>query len=118
MNPVLSAFLTGMLIFLAAGCSEPGYPLQGQFRNLQKLKPGDPVMMAGIEVGRVERITLDPSGAASTVTLRLKRSVSVKIDSLARISSAASAGKSLVVLNGGSPGAPAAVAGAILKTAE
>ncbi len=118
MKTPLCAFLAGMLIFLAAGCSEPGYPLQGQFKNLQQLKPGDPVMMAGIEVGRVEKIMLDPSGAASTVTLRIKRSVSVKIDSVARIGSAASLGKSFVILSGGSPGAPAAVTGAILKTME
>ena len=33
-----------------------GYRLRARFNNVQELKVGDPVQMAGVEIGRVEKI--------------------------------------------------------------
>jgi phospholipid/cholesterol/gamma-HCH transport system substrate-binding protein len=117
MKTGFSTFLAGMLIFLGVGCSQQGYRLHARFSNLQQLKPGDPVLVAGIEVGRVERIALNP-GAQSTVTMKIKRSVVVKTDSIAKIRSAAPPGQAYVALEGGSLSAAAAVQDATLSTTE
>jgi len=117
MKTGISTFLAGAFIFLGVGCGQQGYHLHARFSNLQQLKPGDPVLMAGIEVGCVERIALSP-GAPSTVTMRLNRSVVVKTDSIAKIRSAAPPGQGYVALEGGSLSAAAAVEDATLSTTE
>ena len=56
-----------------------GYRLRAQFKNVQELKIGDPVKMAGVRVGRVEMISLTDS--VVQVTMNLNRDVEVKTDS-------------------------------------
>ena len=108
-------------LFNTVGCGKgtpPGYHLHGWFRTLQTLKPGDPIMMASVQVGHVESIALDPKGGGTVVRMEIERSVVVKADSTATINSAALPGRTCVVLAGGSPGATAALESAILKTRE
>jgi hypothetical protein len=122
MKALLFALLAALAVFNTVGCGKgtpPGYHLHGWFKTLQTLRPGDPVMRAGVEIGYVESIVLDPSRAETRVTMRILSSVVVKTDSTATIISAApSPGRSCIVLDSGSPGAVAAVEGTILKTIE
>lgn len=114
MKTRLFALVAGALIFTVTGCGQGlgrGYHLNAVFHNVQQLKEGDPVMMAGIEVGRVERIALDPSRPtwqdSITVTMKIKLSVVVRTDCIATIKAATSSGESVIVLEGGSAMAPA-----------
>ena len=43
----------------AADFFKRGYHINARFKNVQEFKKGDPVKMAGVEIGRVEEIELD-----------------------------------------------------------
>lgn len=107
MKTLFLALLSAMLLLNVTGC-EGSYHLNATFHKVQQLKEGDPVLMEGIQVGRVDRITLDPRQGNLIVSLKIKRSVVVKTDAIAVIKATVSAGKNVVVLEGGSDLAPAA----------
>ena len=67
------AFLTTQLpgTSLKFGGAEPGYSVTALFDNIGDLKPGSPVTMAGVRVGRVESIRFDPKLFKAAVVLRL-----------------------------------------------
>jgi phospholipid/cholesterol/gamma-HCH transport system substrate-binding protein len=77
-----------------------GYHLRAQFTNVQELKEGDRVKMAGVEVGRVEKIQLE--GEKALVVMKMKHDVKVKTDSVASIKFAGLMGQNYVSLDFGS----------------
>jgi phospholipid/cholesterol/gamma-HCH transport system substrate-binding protein len=93
-----------------------GYRLYALFANVQELKVGDRVKMAGVEVGRVEKIELE--GEQARVTLKLKRDVEVKTDSVASVKFTGLMGQNFVSLDFGTPDAPLAKDGAVLTSRE
>ena len=62
------AFLTTQLpgTSLKFGGSEGGYTVTAKFDNIGDLKPGSPVTMAGVRVGRVDSIRFDPKDFKAT----------------------------------------------------
>jgi phospholipid/cholesterol/gamma-HCH transport system substrate-binding protein len=93
-----------------------GYHLHALFKNVQELKVGDFVKMAGVQVGRVESISL--SNSFAEVTMNLNRETEVKTDSKASISFTGLMAQSLVAIDFGSPSAPRAEDGATLESVE
>jgi phospholipid/cholesterol/gamma-HCH transport system substrate-binding protein len=68
------AFLTTQLpgtSMKLGGGSDDGYAVTARFDNIGDLKPGSPVTMAGVRIGRVESIGLDPSEFKANVVLRI-----------------------------------------------
>jgi ABC-type transporter Mla subunit MlaD len=113
-------FLALFLSFPMTGCGnrpKPGYQLHARFGNSQKLKIGDPVLMAGIQIGQVESIGPDPHSPGLRITMELNRSVTVKLDSVATIISISSSQKA-IALAGGSSRAERAIHGASLNTPD
>lgn len=70
---------------LAAFGNGETYALQARFDNIGGLKPRAPVRSAGVTVGRVESITLDPQTYMGVVTLQVKQGVQFPRDSSAKI---------------------------------
>ncbi|HZT21823.1 MAG TPA: MlaD family protein [Verrucomicrobiae bacterium] len=95
-----------------------GYRVSALFDSVQELKPGDPVKMAGVEIGRVENIALDLTNEKVRVTMRLDPHAVVKTDSQATIKFTGLMGQNYVAIDFGSPSAPQAVNGAVLATVE
>ena len=93
-----------------------GRHLHARFENVQELKEGDPVKMAGVEVGRVSRIELERDRVK--VTMKIHENAAVKTDSTAMIRFAGLMGQNFVFLDFGSADAPLAADGAILTTKE
>src|SRR5204862_1716389 len=64
-----------------------GYKLNTLFKNVQELKPGAEVKMAGVRVGHVESISLTDSVVRVTMNLdnKLSKDGAVKTDSKATI---------------------------------
>src|SRR4051812_39001483 len=60
-----------------------GYHVHGLFRNVQELKIGDPVKLAGVQIGQVEKIGLTNNQVK--VTMKIDRDAQVKTDSKATI---------------------------------
>jgi len=95
-----------------------GYHVSALFNTAQDLKIGDSVKMAGVEIGRVEKISLDATNSKVDVLMRLHPGTVVKTDSKAVINFTGLMGQNFVSINFGTPAAPAAVEGAILATEE
>lgn len=93
-----------------------GYHVNAQFESAQDLKLGDRVKMAGVEIGRVEKISLTDDKV--NVTMRIKSDASVKTDSRAIIKFTGLMGQNYVAVGFGSAAAPKATEGTILETSE
>lgn len=95
-----------------------GYHVSALFDTAQDLKVGDSVKMAGVEIGRVEKISLDATNDKVDVLMKLHSDAVVKTDSRAVINFTGLMGQNFVLIGFGTPAAPAAVEGAILQTEE
>lgn len=96
---------------------KPGYNIYADFKTVQELKKGDLVKMAGVEVGRVDSITLTNEKVHVTMKIK-KRDADIKTDSKATIKFTGLLGQNFVALDFGTPAAPKAVEGATLSTTE
>jgi phospholipid/cholesterol/gamma-HCH transport system substrate-binding protein len=92
-----------------------GYVLYADFNNVQELKKGDRVKMAGVEVGNIEDIGLDATNNKVRVTMKLRRKVIVRTDS---VKFTGLLGQNFVAVDFGSAGAPSAKEGAVLTSIE
>jgi len=94
-----------------------GYYVAALFDNVQDLKVGDRVKMAGVEIGRVHGIELTNNKVL--VNMKLKEGAQVRTDSIARVQFTGLMGQNYVAISFGSPGAPlAARENTYLATAE
>ena len=80
------------VIFLALRVSNPssfssngGVEIKAQFDNIGGLKARAPVRSAGVHVGRVTSVTLDPQTFLGVVTLEVRKDVTFPKDSSAKI---------------------------------
>ena len=96
------------LVFLALKAANLGsfsggetYALTAKFDNIGGLKVRSPVRSAGVTVGRVTSIALDPKTYQGVVTLDMQRSVSFPADSSARILTSGLLGDQYVGLEAG-----------------
>jgi phospholipid/cholesterol/gamma-HCH transport system substrate-binding protein len=95
-----------------------GYHVSALFNTAQELKVGDSVKMAGVEIGRVEKISLDATNNKVDVLMKLHLDAVVKTDSKAVVNFTGLMGQNFVAIDFGTPAAPAAVEGATLETEE
>ncbi|MGO8839178.1 MAG: MlaD family protein [Limisphaerales bacterium] len=93
-----------------------GYRLNALFDTVQDLKVGNSVKMAGVEVGRVEKIAL--TGNKVKVTMKLHSDAVVKTDSKAVVKFTGLMGQNFVAVDFGSTDAPRATDGMVLTTEE
>jgi len=78
-----------------------GYILQARFDNIGSLKPRAPVRSAGVTVGRVKTIRLDPKTYQGLVTMEIQHGVEFPRDSSAKILTAGLLGDQYVGLEAG-----------------
>jgi len=78
------------------------YLIESRFANAGGLHSGSPVLLAGVTVGRVEGIRMEPSDYSAIVTLRVLSSLRLPTDSMASIKTTGLIGDKFVSL---SPGA-------------
>ena len=102
--------LLGMagLVFLALKAANLGsvgngdaYTVQARFDNIGGLKPRAPVRAAGVTVGRVKSIMLDPKTFQGVVTLDIDRGYNFPKDTSAKILTAGLLGDQYVGLEPG-----------------
>lgn len=78
---------------------ERGYFVTADFPSVGGLRPGSTVEIAGVEVGRVEAITL--ADYQARVTMRIRRGVKLQEDSIASIKTKGLIGEKYVRINPG-----------------
>ena len=93
-----------------------GYHVSAQFESAQDLKPGDRVKMAGVEIGRVESLSLTDSKV--NVTMKIKPDAAIKTDSKAVIKFTGLMGQNFVSISFGSASGQKVTEGTVLETAE
>jgi phospholipid/cholesterol/gamma-HCH transport system substrate-binding protein len=107
-----------MLVEVVGGLDvfRKGKQIHALFNSVQELKAGDPVKMAGVEVGKVEKITL--ADEKVDVTMKVARDAAVRTDSKATIKFTGLLGQNYVSITFGSPKSPIATSGFEITTEE
>jgi phospholipid/cholesterol/gamma-HCH transport system substrate-binding protein len=78
------------------------YLLESRFTNAGGLHPGSSVMVAGVTVGRVEAVRIEPTDFSAIVTMRVLSGLQLPTDSMASIKTTGLIGDKFISL---SPGA-------------
>jgi phospholipid/cholesterol/gamma-HCH transport system substrate-binding protein len=113
------AFVAGVIIFEMIGgldVLKRGYRVRAQFNNIQELKEGDPVKMAGVQIGQVTSISLTNNKVE--VGMKLTKPEMVRTDSKAMVKFVGLLGQNFVSVDFGSPNAPLITENALLETVE
>jgi phospholipid/cholesterol/gamma-HCH transport system substrate-binding protein len=112
------AFVAAIFVFEMVGGRAffGGYRLHARFNNVQELKKGDPVRMAGVDVGRVEDIRLVDDKV--DVTMKVQSDAKIRTGSKASIHFVGLLGQNYVSIDFGPPQAPIAAPGTLLETVE
>ena len=78
------------------------YSLSAGFDSVSGLKPGARIEVAGVEVGKVERIALDPkSGDRALVSMKIKSNVKITDDVIAAVRTSGIIGDKFIMLKPG-----------------
>jgi phospholipid/cholesterol/gamma-HCH transport system substrate-binding protein len=91
--------------------------LHAHFKNVQELKRDDSVKMAGVPIGRIQRINLLTNGLADVV-MKVQKDAEVKLDSTARLEFTGLMAQYFIALDFGTPGSVPAEEGATLEVKE
>jgi phospholipid/cholesterol/gamma-HCH transport system substrate-binding protein len=95
-------FLAMQVSNLSANAASDGYRVSARFTNAGSIKARAPVSMAGVRVGRVEQVRLDPKTYEAVVTMRIDKGVAdIPVDTFANIFTAGLLGEQYVGLQPG-----------------
>jgi phospholipid/cholesterol/gamma-HCH transport system substrate-binding protein len=107
------ALKVGNLLTLS---NEPGYRVTAAFDNIGGLKLRAPVKAAGVVVGRVEQIRLDPQSYQAVVSMRIDRGYEFSRDTIASILTSGLLGEVYIGLSAGGDTQMIGDGGRIAKT--
>jgi phospholipid/cholesterol/gamma-HCH transport system substrate-binding protein len=110
------AFLSLKVGNLTSVSSAPGYHLEASFDNIGGLKMRAPVKAAGVVVGRVERIDLDPQTYQARVSMKIDHGYQFTRDTIASILTSGLLGEVYIGLDVGGDTQMLADGGKITKT--
>lgn len=79
---VLAVQISGLAEFYKV---KPEYTVTARFGNIAGLKPRARIAIAGVDVGKVTDIQLDPETYEAVVTLAIQESVKLPLDTIASI---------------------------------
>jgi phospholipid/cholesterol/gamma-HCH transport system substrate-binding protein len=83
---------------------DDSYTLSARFSSVTGLKPGSSVEMLGIEVGKVDTLSLDQDRQLAMVELRIRNGVQVYDDAIASIKTSGLIGDKYVQIDPGGAG--------------
>jgi phospholipid/cholesterol/gamma-HCH transport system substrate-binding protein len=92
------------------------YPLHARFTTVTGLRAGSIVYIAGIEVGRVEKLTMDQETHKALVALRIRNGVKIYDDAIASIKTEGLIGDMHLSIDPGGAGTLLASGDTILDT--
>ena len=94
--------LTFRVASLDAGTASDSFAVTADFENIGGLKPGAAVTMAGVRIGRVRTIEIDPTTFEARVTMRIENGYdNIPKDSSASIFTAGLLGEQYIGLSPG-----------------
>jgi phospholipid/cholesterol/gamma-HCH transport system substrate-binding protein len=92
------------------------YPLSARFTSVTGLRVGSPVYMFGIEVGRVERLTMDQKDRKAAVEVQIKQGINIYDDAIATIKTEGLIGDKYLGIDPGGAGELLKPGGTITET--
>jgi len=92
----LSVVISGV-----SGFSSDGYRLMAKFENSSGLKRGAVIEIAGVKVGKVESISLEPETQESLVWLEIDQNIEIQDDAVASIRTAGIIGDKFIKISVG-----------------
>lgn len=120
---VFVAMGIGAILFLALKVGNlvsfgtpPGYRLEAKFDNIGGLKLRAPVKAAGIVVGRVESVRLDPATYQAIVTMKIDQGHEFTADTIASILTSGLLGEVYIGLDAGGDPKMLTDGGKVMKT--
>jgi phospholipid/cholesterol/gamma-HCH transport system substrate-binding protein len=116
---VAAALLIGTLLAVSGTFSSGGVPYHTYFKSAGGLTPGAMVRYGGMEAGKVDRVHVDPNDSTRIeVDFRVRPSIPVKTDSVAKISALGALSDNYVEIGTGTKNGQLAPADSELKSAE
>ncbi len=94
------------------------YSLYARFGSVSGLRVGSPVEIQGIEVGKIERLTIDQEKQMARVELKIRKGIRVYDDASASIKTAGLIGDKFVKIEPGGSGDILRPGGTITETAS
>lgn len=94
----------------------PGYQLEARFYNIGGLKLRAPVKAAGVTVGRIDRVRLDPQTYQAVVSMHIDKGFQFSKDTIASINTSGLLGEVYIALDSGGDTQMLADGGMIGKT--
>lgn len=95
------AFLAYLLTVGQVVSGQDRYTVTARFGQVGSLKAGDEVRVAGVRVGQVEKVSLDPKTYFAVTDLALDASIKLPSDSTAKVTSDGLLGGALVSIEPG-----------------
>ncbi len=112
-------FVAAFVLFEMVGGGrffDSGIPIKARFNSAGDLKVGDPVKLAGVDVGRVQAIRIADSKVE--VSMTVEPAAGVRTDSKASIKFSGMMGQNFMAIDFGNPASPVASTGALLESRE
>jgi phospholipid/cholesterol/gamma-HCH transport system substrate-binding protein len=95
---------------------DKSYMLIAKFTTVAGLRIGSPVHILGIDVGRVERITIDQENLKAVVEIKIKKDIKIYDDAIASIKTEGLIGDKYLSIDPGGGGSLLANKGVIIDT--
>lgn len=130
MNKYKIETIVGIFVFLGLLCigymtvklgkvsflQDDSYPLTAKFVSVTGLRDGNPVDIMGIEVGRVEKITMDQENQQAVVKMKIKKGIKIYDDAIASIKTEGLMGDQYISIDPGGSGTLLEPNGTITET--
>ena len=122
--------IVGIFVFLGLLCigymtvklgkvsffQDESYIITAKFISVTGLREGNPVDIMGIEVGRVEKITMDQENQKAVVEIKIKKGVKIYDDAIASIKTEGLMGDQYISIDPGGSGTLLGPRGTITET--
>ena len=95
---------------------DDSYLITAKFISVTGLRDGNPVDIMGIEVGRVERITMDQENQQTVVKMKIRKGIKIYDDAIASIKTEGLMGNQYISIDPGGSGALLGPNGIITET--
>jgi phospholipid/cholesterol/gamma-HCH transport system substrate-binding protein len=95
---------------------DASYPVEAKFVSVTGLRIDSPVKILGIEVGKVEKITMDQENQKAVVKMKVKKGMKIYDDAIASIKTEGLMGDKYVSIDPGGGGSLIKENGTIMET--
>ncbi len=122
--------IVGIFVFLGLLCigymtvklghvsflEDASYPVEAKFVSVSGLRNNSPVKAMGIQIGKVEKITMDQEDQKAVVKLKIKKGIKIYDDAIASIKTEGLMGDKFVSIDPGGGGSLLEANGTIIET--